>query len=409
MPSFQYKAINRSGQQLRGELNAPDMETAQGMLAERGLFTDEIRPLIATAKQDTSSKPKKTYKLKLTDRQRVELIGQLATALGAQLPLMSALQVVAQQNPSARVQSLLKSMAKTVESGQTLSFALKQYPRSFDDLHISMVQLGEASGKLDQSMSQLASLTERDYETKNRILTAALYPGFVLCIGIISVAIVVTWILPQVISTLATETALLPWPTRALLAISGFLRLYGGFITAGLLILYLALRQWKNSPMGSYYMDAIKLRIPIVGPLRRKWAVSRFARTLGTLTHSGINILDALQIVRNCLGNEVLARETDQLTQKIRSGSSLAEPLRRSGNFPPLLVQIVTVGEQTGRLGESLLKVADAFDKDTDVAVNRFMSLFPAILILILAAMVGFIVAATLLPIVQIETGITPF
>ena len=406
MPTYRYKAINRSGQPVLGDVAAPDEQAARRLLAARGEFVDQLDPENGAADISPTTYSKKTYRIKLSDRQRVEFISQLATALQAQLPLLTALQVVGQQNPQPRVQQLVAGLREAIRSGQTLSYAMAAYPRTFDQLHLSMVTVGEAGGRLDQSMAQLAALTERDFETRSDIMTAALYPSFVLCLGLLSVTIVVTWILPRIIETLATDVAVLPWPTRAVIAISGFLRVYGWLVTLILMGGFFILRQCKKHGTGRYLWDNIKLHIPVLGLVRRKWAVARFARTLGTLSQGGINLLEALPIVRNSLGNEVLAREVEELLVRVRSGSSMADPLRESGHFPPLLVQIVTVGEETGGLDELLLGAAAAFDKQTDVAVKRFMALFPAILILLLAVLVGFIVAATLLPIVQVETGL---
>jgi general secretion pathway protein F len=172
------------------------------------------------------------------------------------------------------------------------------------------------------------------------------------------------------------------------------------------LFLVFLLKRWQRSENGRYLWDSMKLRIPVLGNVQQKWAVSRLARTLGTLSRGGVNIVEALQITRNTLGNEALAREVDKLAVQVRTGSSLAGALEKSGRFPALLVQVVSVGEQTGEFAEMLLGAAEAFERESRVAIKRFMAIFPAVLILILALLVGFMVAATLLPIVQIETSI---
>ena len=177
-------------------------------------------------------------------------------------------------------------------------------------------------------------------------------------------------------------------------------------ILGGAFLLVVLIGRWKRTPTGRYAWDSLTLRIPILGPVKEKWAIARFARTLGTLGQGGVQILSALHIVRNSLGNEVLARQLDRATKQVRSGTPLANALSHTGRFPPLLLQIIHMGEQTGRLAELLNQAADSFDRDSQRAIKRFMALFPAILILILAVLIGFIVAATLLPILQIETAI---
>ena len=294
-----------------------------------------------------------------------------------------------------------------VKSGQSLSHGLQQYPNSFSRLHVSLVRVGETSGSLDMALSQLADLAQRDMETHDDILTASLYPFFVLGLGLISIMIVVTWILPRVIATLAASLETLPLPTRILLRVSDFMKgPFGWMVIVALIIGMLVFNRWRQTSFGRLTWDGIKLHLPIIGKLQRKRAVSRLSRTLGTLTLSGVNILEALKITRDCLGNEVLARELDKVLTKVQTGSSLAEPLKQSGQFPPMLVQVVQVGEQTGKLAAMLQNAAEGFDRETDRALKRFMAIFPATLISLLALLVGFIVAATLLPIVQIETHI---
>jgi type II secretory pathway component PulF len=202
---------------------------------------------------------------------------------------------------------------------------------------------------------------------------------------------------------------MLPWPTRLLMAISGFTKavvttIYGWLFIAAIVVGLYCLRRWTKSA-GRVKWDAFKLRLPVLGSVLRTIAVGRFARTLGALTKGGVTILEALGVVRDTLGNELLAREIDAVAEKVKSGASLAGPLETSGYFPPLLVQIVSIGEQTGRLDELLLNAANTFDSEADAAITRFMAIFPAVLILFVALVIGFIIAATLLPIIVMELG----
>lgn len=409
MARFQYKAITRSAETVKGQIEAESAQAATALLADRGLFVDEIvldRTSVATP---GLSETRNIKRLRLSDKDRVQFVRQLATALQAQLPLMSALQVVGEQNPRASVKLLAARTKAIVQGGESLSHAFGHFDRVFDRLHTSMVAVGEASGSLDKSMVQLAQLDENELEIRTNVYTAALYPTFVLGLGLISAAIVATWILPRILETIATDTMVLPWPTRWLLAISQSLRVGGIPAAAAVAAACWLLGRWKRTTTGRYLYDRIELKVPVLATVQRKWGIARFARTLGTLTAGGINILDSLQIVRNTLGNEVLAREVDQALRRVRTGTSLAESLRQSGRFEPLLIQIVAVGEETGRLPEMLLSVAAAFDRETQVAIRRFMAIFPALLVLLLALVIGFVVAAALLPIVEIETAIPGF
>ncbi|MBI9018511.1 MAG: type II secretion system F family protein [Phycisphaerae bacterium] len=406
MPNFQYKAISRSGRPVTGQIEAATDQQARKILAEQGRFVQEIALNDAVGTRKKSS-DKVSRRLRLSEKERADFLRQLAQALHAQLPIVAALQVAGAQSPSAKVRLLAIQLETVVKSGQSLSHGLEQYPNSFARLHVSLVRVGETSGSLDVALTQLADLAQRDMETHDDILTASLYPLFVLGLGMISVMIVVTWILPRVISTLAASMDTLPMPTRILLQISEFMKGPFGWITlVGLIVAVFIFNRWRQSIIGRLAWDGFKLHLPVIGALQRKRAVSRLARTLGTLLYSGVNILEALRIVRDCLGNEMLGKEVDKVFHKVQTGSSLAEPLKGSGQFPAMLVQVVAVGEQTGKLSAMLLNAAEGFDRETDRALRRFMAIFPATLISILALVVGFIVAATLLPIVQIETHI---
>jgi type II secretory pathway component PulF len=275
----------------------------------------------------------------------------------------------------------------------------------FSTLYISMIRVGETGGILEQTTTQLAGLLKRDEQVKSNLWSASFYPIFLLVIGLCSVILVLTWILPRILATITGGIAALPLPTRMLLGMSDFIKGYGVMIAVAAVAGGFIFRQWKATEDGRFAWDRFKLNIPVLGSVLRSIAVGRFARTLGELTRGGITILQALAVVRDTLGNEVLARDIDEVIEKVRTGSPLAEPLRAGGNFPQLMVQIVSVGEQTGKLDEMLLGAAQTFDEEADTAINRFMSVFPVALILILAVIIGFIIAATLLPIIIMELG----
>jgi type II secretory pathway component PulF len=273
-----------------------------------------------------------------------------------------------------------------------------------------MIRVGETGGLLEQTTSQLASILGRDEKIKTNMKNASAYPAFVLIIGLVSVAIIITWILPSILATIGGGLAMLPWPTRMLMAMSTLLKNLFSTILGWLFITALAAGifyffRWIKTE-GRIKWDGFKLRIPVLGSVLRSIAVGRFARTLGALTKGGVIILEALAVVRDTLGNELLGREIDNVAEKVKRGESLAEPLKESGYFPPLLVQITSIGEQTGKLDELLLNAADTFDAEADSAINRFMAIFPALLILMLALVIGFIIAATLLPIIAMELGV---
>ena len=255
----------------------------------------------------------------------------------------------------------------------------------------------------------LADFAEHDVDIREKIRSAATYPVFVLLLAGISVVIIVTVILPKVMGTVTgglESNAGLPAPTRMLLWLSEALRMYGWAMAIAVIAAIAGFRAWLRRPEGRLAFDRFKLRIPVLGTALRRIAVARFARTLGTLSTSGIQILEALHVLRDTLGNEALAQKIDQVAADIKQGQSIAEPLRETGEFPPLLIQVIAMGERTGRLDELLLQTADAYEKETSAAIQRVMTILPAVFIVLLALVVVFILAAVLLPIIEAETAI---
>lgn len=409
MTAFSYKAVNTGGEAMSGVIEAADRRSAIAELAGSGLFASDIFEHVAGQKVSSEFGSLIGFlrfgSRRISGRDVLAVTSQLSTALRAGLPVLNALEIISEQQHKGAMKELLEGLAKAVSSGKSLSDAMAEYPKIFNNLYVSMVRVGETGGILEQTMSQLSDLLGRDEKIKTSMKNAAAYPVFVLVIGLISVVIMMTKILPNIIDTISGGVAVLPLPTRMLMAISDFLVRFG-WLTAILIGagIYSFIR-WKNSTEGRLRWDSFKLKLPVLGSVLRTIAVGRFARTLGALTKSGITILHALSVVRDTLGNELLGGEIDEVASKVKMGQSLAEPLNESGRFPPLLVQIVSVGEQTGKLDELLLNAADTFDDESDAAITRFMAIFPAVLILLLALVIGFIIAATILPIVAMELG----
>ncbi len=415
---FSYKAVDRSGGHVAGTIDAIDRRSAVAALTEKGHFvtelTKDVRSHSPGDSQDGTVASDVGQLLKFGSRRVsskdvLAMTTQLSTALRAGLPLLSGLELLRKQQHKIGTKELLGDLVDAVSAGQSLSEAMAKHEKVFSPLYLSMIRVGETGGILDETSVQLADMLTREEKIKTNMKNASAYPIFVLCLGLVSVAVIITWILPEVIGTLGTDMTLLPMPTRILMSISGFIkglftRIPGWIVVAAIVVGFYRLVKWTGTT-GRLQYDTFKLRIPILGSVLRTIAVGRFARTLGALTKGGVTILEALEVVRDTLGNELLGREIDTVAEKVKRGEPLADPLGESGNFPPLLVQIVAVGEQTGKLDELLLNAADTFDNEADSAINKFMSIFPAILILLLALVIGFIIAATLLPIIAMELG----
>ncbi|MGB2865858.1 MAG: type II secretion system F family protein [Sedimentisphaerales bacterium] len=415
---FSYKAVDQRGGHVAGTIEAIDRRSAVVALTEKGNFVTELTKDVRS--HDPSDSQAKTAasdvgqllkfgSRRVSSKDVLAMTTQLSTALRAGLPLLNGLELLRKQQHKIATKELLGDLVDAVSSGQSLSEAMAKHERVFSPLYLSMIRVGETGGILEQTSVQLADMLTREEKIKTNMKNASAYPIFVLCLGLVSVTIVITVILPKIIGTLGADLTVLPLPTRILMGISGFIKglftsIPGWIVLAALSVGFYRLIKWTRTT-GRLQCDAFKLRIPILGPVLRTISVGRFARTLGALTKGGVTILEALGVVRDTLGNELLGREIDSVAEKVKRGEPLADPLGESGYFPPLLVQIVAVGEQTGKLDELLLNAADTFDSEADSAINKFMSIFPAILILLLALVIGFIIAATLLPIIAMELG----
>lgn len=409
MAEFKYNGVDETGQAVAGVIQAADRRAAVAKLATDGCFPSQLTESseVGADISESIASVKSSFSFgrsSVSTHDVLTFTSQLATALSAGLPLHNAIEIIHAQQHKASMRDLLGSIAEDVSGGDSLSDAMARHPKVFSELYVSMIRVGETGGILEETVKQLAQLLGRDEKVKSSMKSASAYPIFILIVGLVSVIIVLTWILPNIIDTIGGNS-ILPLPTRMLLGISDLLINYGLFILIGLVAVVSAFLKWRSTPAGRLSLDTVKLKLPILGPVLVAVAVGRFARTLGALIKSGITILNALDVVRGTLGNELLSQQIDAVSEKVKMGQPIAEPLAESGYFPQLLIQIVSIGEQTGRLDELLLNAANTFDEQADEAVTKFMAVFPPMLILLLALVIGFIIAATLLPLMSMELG----
>lgn len=410
MAEYSYKAVDAAGKDVAGVIEATDRRAAIGLLSHQGRFVldiTEAKGLIGKIHAVQASRQSTAISIsrgRIHSKDILAITSQLSAALRAGLPLLEALTIIAEQQDRPRLKELLEQIAEEVSSGDSLSDALAKRPESFSRLYISMIRAGETAGILEQTMGQLTELLGREEKIKTNMKNASVYPIAVLVVGLLSVVVIVTFILPRVFDALGNDIVM-PMPTRVLMGMSDFFRSYGIFILAAAIGGWIFFRKWKKSPQGRLRWDLFVLRFPVLGKVIQSVSVGRFARTLGALTKGGIGILESLAVVRDTLNNEVLGQSIDEIAEKVRTGHSLADPLKDSSLFPPLLVQIVSVGEHTGKLDEMLINAADTFDEQADSAVQRLMALFPLVMILILAVIIFFIILATLLPIMMMTMG----
>jgi type II secretory pathway component PulF len=423
MPSFRYESLTTAGQTRQGVVTAASRGEAVRLLGSRG-ETPTVVETVESSNGKTAAPPRSSTpvngaagteqtrpRLFRSGRQVVSrgemanLIRELATALEAGLPLMQALRTVRRTAKGAGMIGILDHFIARVEAGAAMHIAAREYGPPFDDLVVGMLRAADASGKTTDVLHQLADLLERSLDLRREVIGSTLYPMIVAGLVMISAVILVTVLVPRLIEPLAGEMTM-PLPTRILVGMADFLESSWYICLAVIAMIAIAWRWWIHLPGNRLIVDRMKLRAPIFGQLLRDIAVSRFTRTLGTLVSAGIPIIDALRITRDTLGNTAMMQAIDQVQERVTSGSALAEPLERSGLFPPLLVQVVNLGERSGRLDYMLMHAAGAFDRQVNNSIKLFTRALPPLLIMIMAGLGGFVLAAIMLPLLELQSAI---
>lgn len=367
------------------ELDHPQESRARS--AGRALFGRRARPTIRRAELAT-------------------LIRELATAIEAGVPLLQALRTVRRQAAGEKLTIILDFLIERVESGQPLHSAVKEYGPPFDDMVVGMTRAADATGRMSEVMHQLADLLERQVELRRELIGATVYPLVVGGLIGVSIIVLITFVLPRIMAPIIAAGRELPLPTRILLDFANFVGSWWVLLLGAAIALAFAWRAWIAVPANKLRFDGLLLRAPLFGRLLRDVAVARFTRTLGTLVSAGIPILQALRIVRDTLGNTVLMNAIDQVQDKVTTGQSLADPLERCGHFPPLLIQIVNIGERSGRLEAMLLHAAGAFDRQVNTSLKIFSKALPPVLIVVMAVIAAFVLLAILLPLLEMQSAV---
>jgi type IV pilus assembly protein PilC len=408
MPVFAYEAVDANGQKVSREVSASSKDDALKQIRSQGL-----RPTrIAVKAQPAGGAPgeKKKKGLILFDRvkqaQIVTFTTQLATLQDAGLPIVRSVKILATQQRPGKFQDQLSAVAEEVEGGSTFSEALAKHPRSFDKLYVSMVKAGEAGGVLDVILNRLATFMEKSQKLKKKVKGALIYPVAVLSVASLILFFIMIYVVPSFQSMFKELGQNLPAPTQFLLSASQTIRHYWFLIPGIPFLLWMGFKFVARSPRGRLMLDKFKLKLPIFGLIIKKSSIARFCRTLGTLIASGVPILEALRIVKDAIGNVVLSNAIEEVHGSIREGDTIAGPLRQAGIFDELLVNMIDVGEETGELDKMLIKISDNYETDVDVAVESMSSLLEPLLIVGMGGVVGFIVVALFLPLIEIIKSI---
>ncbi|MGC3958439.1 MAG: type II secretion system F family protein [Verrucomicrobiota bacterium] len=417
MNTYAYEAVNAAGLSSSGYLEVASQNEAVRRIKEMGLFPTRVterhpnRIKLALHKPATTT-PDKRFQFTFFEK-RVKpaavaaLTRQIATLSDAGLPLLRGLRILQQQETHPTLKRILGEISETIEGGSTLSEALAQHPKVFNKLYVNMVRAGEAGGALEIALKRLAEFMEKALKIRNKIKSAMFYPTAVMCVAIGVIALMTVFVIPkfkEVFSGL-TNGAPLPAFTTFVLNISDAVRHHAPVVLIAIAAVVATFLLSIRTRFGRFAFDQFKLKMPLLGPVIRKSAISRFSRTLGTLLSSGVPVLQALQLVRETTGNAVVSRLVTKIHDGVKEGESMTSPLRASNVFPPMVVGMVDIGEQTGALPDMLMKVADGCDDEVDNAVSAMTSLLEPIMIVFLAVVVGSIVTAMFLPILGIITG----
>ena len=406
MPNFTYRGVTSGGGQVRAEITAPDERSAARQLRSQGIVVQNIAVKRgAGGKIELGDLPGLSTLLGGVRGKDISVFSrQFATMIAAGLPLVQCLQTLGMQMERKRFQDIIAKVAYDVESGSTLSDALGRFPRVFDELYVNLVHVGETGGVLDSMLSRLSTYLEKAQALKHRVQMAIVYPILVMTIAVLVVAFLMIFIIPIFAAFFNNAGVPLPLPTRIVIAVSNGVTRYWYIVLAVWAAAMFGFRAWYRTEAGRLTVDRFFLRAPIFGPLVRKISIARFTRTLSALLGGGVPIIDALRITAKTAGNRVVENSVMAARERVMAGHTLGERLKDSGVFPPMVVQMVIVGEQTGALDNMLAKVADYYEDEVDVAVSGLTALLEPLLIVFLGVVIGGIVIAIYLPIFKVVT-----
>jgi len=396
MPVFAYQGRGARGV-TSGEIEASDRTAAVGELRTRAILVTKIA-------EKAGGKTVAKLGGKVNDRDMAIYTRQFSTMIDAGLPLVQCLNILAEQSDSKTLRGVTANVARSVESGSTLADALKRHPRVFNDLFVNLVAVGEAGGILDVVLQRLSVYIEKAAALKRKIKAAMVYPATIIGVAFLVVLFMLTFVIPTFATMFKNLGADLPLPTQIVLWLSDFVRSWFIFIILGVCGVIFAVRSYYKTEAGKSTIDAMLLKTPVFGMLIRKVAVARFTRTLGTLVSSGVPILEGLRITARTAGNKVVEKAVLQCRAAVTAGKTLAEPLRASSVFPPMVTQMINVGEQTGALDAMLSKIADFYDDEVDTAVTALTALLEPLMIVFLGVIIGGMVVAMYLPIFRLVT-----
>jgi general secretion pathway protein F len=400
---FEYEGITQAGKAVKGVRDADNPRGLRAALAKDGILLTSATPAEEAAEKRRGEVDFKRMFRRVSQLDVAVSTRQLATLTRAGIPLVQALNALIDQTQQPELKTCFTSVKEKVNEGTSFADALREHPRYFNDLYVNMVHAGEQAGNLEQVLERLADFTEQQVKLRNKVVAAMAYPGFMMLVGSLMVWIMLVVVVPKVMHIFESFDQVLPWYTRLLIVVSTFLQGYWWL----LLLLMVAggwlLNRWRQTPKGRARWDAFTLRVPLFGTLARMVAISRFARTLSTLLTSGVPIMRAMDITKHVLGNVQLMQVVEEARLSIQEGESIAEPLKRSGKFDPIVTHMIAIGEKSGQLEEMLLIVANAYDDQVDARVSTLTALLEPVMILSMGSASGAIIFAILSPLMRMN------
>ncbi len=404
MPVYEYTALDVKGKNVSGIVDAESAPAARQKLRGSGTFPVSINEVHDTP----TKKESRTFSLlrpfaRIRASEVSAITRQLATLVGAGFPLVSAIDALIPQTGSHPFKKILAQIKDSIVEGNSFANALSMYPGAFSSLYVNMVRAGESSGTLEIVLDRLADITEKQQALKNRIKSALAYPILMSLIGAIVLFVLLAFIVPSITSIFTEMNQVLPAPTLFLIAVSNLFKFYWWVIFVLIAGMVFTMRSIKKTKKGRYFWDKTILFLPGIGILAKKLAVARFARTLGSLLENGVSMLSALEIVKNIAGNVLISNSVEEAAREVGKGQGLGAALALSKIFPHLSIQMIQVGEQTGKLESMLNKIADAYDNEVESSVMSMTSLLEPVMILIMGVVVGFIVLSICLPIFEMN------
>ncbi len=408
MPAYAYTGLSPKGKNVKGVTTAESVAALKALLRKDGVYLTGVSETTAAAATEAAHTAGSTeidlsrYFDRVTPKMVSHMTRLLGTLLHAGVTLPEALKALTDQVESQRFKGILSDIAEKVNQGGSLADSMAGYPKVFPDLYVNMIRAGEASGALETVLFRLAEFLEKQIEIRGKVTSAMVYPIVLGVLGAVIITVLMVGIVPKITVMFTDMNADLPWNTRLLIWMSDFMSSYWWLLLLGMVGTVFLWRKWLASEGGRKTADTVLLKIPVVGELVRKIAISRLARTLATLLASGVQLLAALDIVRTLLGNVVLEGVITEARDNIREGEGIAPAIKRSGEFPPLVTHMIAVGERSGQLEQMLGDVADTYDRETDTSITRFTGLLEPLMIVVMGIAVGFVVYSIMRPIMML-------